>query len=304
MQDQTKNDKLEISIIVPAYNEADGIKGTVEELIAFVGMKPWEIVVVNDGSTDKTGIILDSFKEIKVIHHPYNKGYGASLKTGVRNASSDVIVFFDGDGQHRPEDISVLLEQLPAYDMVVGQRNKDSKQEWIRKPGKWILSKVANILSERKIPDLNSGMRAIKKHIIMRMLDIFPDGFSFSTTSTIAFFKLGFNVGYVPITVRKRIGKSSVRQIKHGPGVLLLILRLISLFSPLRIFINVSVALFIVGFAYQIEEIIRRGWHIVNGALLLIISGRLVFLFGLVADQLSSLRLSLWNLRKGDTPGN
>jgi len=287
------NDIKKISIIIPAYNEAEGIENTLNELLKFAKGREWEIVVINDGSTDDTGDKLRKFDRIKVIDHPYNKGYGAALKTGIRQASGDIVALFDSDGQHKPEDIPRLLEKIPEYDMAVGQRTKNSRQDWLRKPGKWILGIVANILSEHKIPDLNSGLRAIKRKIIIDMLEIFPDGFSFSTTSTIAFFKLGYNVGYVPITARKRIGKSTVRQVKHGPQVMLLIIRLISLFSPLRIFLNVSLLMFIVGVAYQIEEIIRRGLHIVNGALLLIISAVMIFLFGLIADQLSSLRLSI-----------
>jgi len=286
------NDALKISIIIPAYNEDEGIENTLCELLEFAKGRDWEIIVVNDGSTDKTVEKLKKYDRIKVIDHPYNKGYGAALKTGIRQAICDIVVFFDSDGQHNPEDIPRLLEKLPEYDMAVGQRTKNTRKDWLRKPGKWILGIVANILSEHKIPDLNSGLRAIKRNIIFDMLEIFPDGFSFSTTSTIAFFKLGHNVCYVPITARKRIGKSTVRQVKHGPQVLLLIIRLISLFSPLRIFLNVSLLMFIVGVAYQIEEIIRRGWHIVNGALLLILSSIMIFLFGLVADQLSGLRLS------------
>lgn len=288
----------EISVIIPVYNEAEGIKSTLDELLMFSFGKNWEIIVVNDGSTDDTSMIIKGFSQIKTVTHSVNKGYGASLKTGIENASADIVVFFDGDGQHNPEDIPRLLEQLPECDMVVGQRTKDSKQDWLRKPGKWVLGKVANFLSNQKIPDLNSGFRAIKRLVIESMLEIFPDGFSFSTTSTIAFFKSGYNVKYVLITARARIGKSKVRQTRHGPEVLLLILRLIALFSPLRIFLNVAAILFIIGFAYQIEEIFRRGWHIVNGALLLIISSLLVFLFGLIADQLSNLRLSILKIKK------
>lgn len=285
--------KPEISIIIPAYNEAEGIKSTLDELLLFTGERNWEIIVINDGSTDDTLSIVNKLDKIKVISHQLNKGYGASLKTGIRNARADIVVFFDGDGQHNPEDIPRLLEKHPEADMVVGRRSKGSNEAWVRKPGKWILGKVANILADHKIPDLNSGLRAIKKNIINDMLEIFPDGFSFSTTSTIAFFKLSYNVAYVPITTRKRVGKSTVKQAKHGPQVLLLILRLITLFSPLRIFLNVSGWLFILGLGYQVEEIIRHGFHLVNGAFLLMISAILVFLFGLIADQLSSLRLTM-----------
>lgn len=292
------NDRQKITIIVPAFNEAQEIESTITELIGCAGNKGWEVIVINDGSTDETPSILGKFRGIKLLNHPYNRGYGASLKTGIKNASGDIVVFFDSDGQHNPEDISKLLEKIPEFDMVVGQRGRNFKQDWLRKPGKWLLGAVANFLSEHRIPDLNSGLRAIKKTIITDLLEIFPDGFSFSTTSTIALFKLGYNVCYVPINVRPRIGKSTVRQAKHGPETLLLILRLIALFSPLRIFINAAAILFIIGVTYQTEEILRRGWHFVNGAMLLIIASILIFLFGLIADQLSSLRLSILKAKK------
>ena len=285
--------KPDISIIIPIYNEEKAIEATLHLLLAVVGSRNWEIIAVNDGSTDGTREILGGFDQIRIAEHPFNKGYGAALKTGIRLATADIVVLFDADGQHDPAEISLLAAKTAKFDMVAGQRTKESAQDWLRKPGKFVLQRVANLLAETRIPDLNCGLRAMKREIILGMLDILPDGFSFSTTSTIAFFKLGFNVGYVPVTTRQRIGKSSVKQVKHGSQTLLLILRLITLFSPLRIFINVASALFIIGLAYQIEEIIRRGLHIVNGALLLIIAAVLVFLFGLIADQISGLRLAI-----------
>jgi glycosyltransferase involved in cell wall biosynthesis len=281
------------SIIVPIFNEEKAIEATLGRLLAAASGRDWQIIAVNDGSTDGTREILNKFSQIMIAEHAFNKGYGAALKTGIRLATADIVVLFDADGQHDPAEISLLAAKTAKFDMVAGQRTKESAQDWLRKPGKFVLQRVANLLAETRIPDLNCGLRAMKREIILGMLDILPDGFSFSTTSTIAFFKLGFNVGYVPVTTRQRIGKSSVKQVKHGSQTLLLILRLITLFSPLRIFINVASALFIIGLAYQIEEIIRRGLHIVNGALLLIIAAVLVFLFGLIADQISGLRLAI-----------
>ncbi|OQX91142.1 MAG: hypothetical protein B6D58_08840 [candidate division Zixibacteria bacterium 4484_95] len=176
-------DPPKVSIVIPAYNEKAGIESTITELIKFIENKDWEIIVVNDGSTDDTKLRLKSFSQITVIDHPYNKGYGASIKTGINNASGDVIVLFDADGQHDPEDIPRLLDELPYYDMVTGKRTKGSKQDWLRKPGKFLLGLTANLLTEKKIPDLNCGFRAIKKDVIIDMLELFPDGFSFSTTS-------------------------------------------------------------------------------------------------------------------------
>jgi glycosyltransferase involved in cell wall biosynthesis len=287
------NNKPQASIIIPVFNEEAGIENTINRLLSVSSNYEWEIIAVNDSSTDNSRAILNRFHQIRILDHSTNRGYGAALKTGIKAASSDIIVMFDADGQHNPSDIPSLLDKINHADMVSGWRSKDSANDWIRKPGKYILKKVADILVENKIPDLNCGLRAIKRELILNMLDLLPDGFSFSTTSIIAFYKLGYNVAYVPITTGPRIGQSTVKQVKHGPQVIMLIIRLITLFSPLRIFLNVASGLFLVGIIYQVEEIARRGWHIVNGALLLIIAALLVFLFGLIADQISELRLGL-----------
>jgi glycosyltransferase involved in cell wall biosynthesis len=287
------NNKPQASIIIPVFNEEAGIENTINRLLSVSSNYEWEIIAVNDSSTDNSRAILNRFHQIRILDHSTNRGYGAALKTGIKAASSDIIVMFDADGQHNPSDIPSLLDKINCADMVSGWRSKDSANDWIRKPGKYILKKVADILVENKIPDLNCGLRAIKRELILNMLDLLPDGFSFSTTSIIAFYKLGYNVAYVPITTGPRIGQSTVKQVKHGPQVIMLIIRLITLFSPLRIFLNVASGLFLVGIIYQVEEIARRGWHIVNGALLLIIAALLVFLFGLIADQISELRLGL-----------
>lgn len=284
----------DVTIIIPVYNEEEAIENTLTELLQFSDSKEWEILVVNDGSVDGTKSILERFPSVKIIHHPYNKGYGASLKTGIINSSTELICFYDADGQHTPSDVRNLLNNLNQFDMLVGERSRDSYKEWIRKPGKWILSKVANFLTGRKIPDLNSGLRLIKRGAIRNMLHLFPQGFSFSTTSTIAFFNLGYNVGYFPITTRKRTGKSTVKQIRHGSSVLLLILRLIVLFNPLKIFMPVSIAIVLLGVIYEIYQgIIYFGLEkarLIPGAFFLIITGILIFFFGLVVDQISEMR--------------
>ena len=261
-----------LTIIIPAFNEERSILNTVLELQENVKKEDWKILVVNDGSTDSTGTILKDIANIDVIEHPYNKGYGASLKTGIMNADSELIALYDADGQHRPEDLTKLYHNLGYYDMLIGKRGKDSYHGWIRKPGKWILSKVANFLTGTKIPDLNSGLRIIKRDIIFKMLHLFPDGFSFSTTSTIAFLNMGFNVGYEKIIVDKRVGDSTVRQLKHGSNTILLILRLIVLFNPLKVFLPASLVFFIIGIIYEIlfGIMLIEGIKLISGAFFMI----------------------------------
>lgn len=280
-----------LTIIIPAYNEELGIRKTIEELLQCTLSQSFQVLVINDGSNDNTGTILQSIENIKVISHPYNKGYGASLKTGIREANTKFVAFYDADGQHRPSDLIEMFKNIGSFDMLVGNRGKDSHQDWIRKPGKWILSKVANFLTGKKIPDLNSGLRIIKREVIIGMLHLFPDGFSFSTTSTIAFMNMGYNVGYHPIKVKKRVGKSTVKQLKHGSSTLMLILRLIVLFNPLKVFLPVSFFLIGTGILYEIFwGILLPRMKIVPGALLLILAGIMIFFFGLLADQISALR--------------
>jgi glycosyltransferase involved in cell wall biosynthesis len=234
---------------------------------------------------------------VRLINHPYNKGYGASLKTGMINSNTELVAFYDSDGQHNPEDLESLASKFGNYDMLVGQRGKDSHQDWIRKPGKWVLSKVANYLAERKIPDLNSGLRIIRRAVIINILHLMPNNFSLTTTSTIALMNLGYNVGYSPIKVNKRIGKSTVKQFKHGTTIIMLILRLIVLFNPLKIFIRASIYLFVLGLIYEIIYgiiLVSGGEKLIPGALFMMITSVLIFFFGLVVDQISELRKHLY----------
>jgi glycosyltransferase involved in cell wall biosynthesis len=297
MQNTPVTDNDNVSIIIPAFNEASAIQKTIIDLLIIAKNENWEVIVVDDGSTDDTVEILKKISGIRVINHPYNKGYGAALKTGILHAKGNVVVFFDADNQHDPQDIKKLLDNFQNCDMLVGQRGKDSHREWIRKPGKWILSKVANYLTERKIPDINSGFRVIKKDIIRKLLHLFPDGFSFSTTSTIAFMNMGYNVGYFPIKVAKRIGKSNVKQLKHGSSTLLLIIRLIVLFNPLKVFMPASLVMLSLGIIYEVifGIILVPGIKLLPGSILFFISSILLFFFGLVVDQVSEMRKYLNN---------
>ena len=276
--------KLDIPIIIPAHNEEEGIADVIN------GIKQlnagYEIIVVDDGSTDNT-YKLAAETGVTVIRHPYNKGYGAALKTGIRNAEADIVLFMDADGQHKPGDIKKLMQYIGEYDMIVGARTKKSKISLLRRPGKKVLSITANYLAGMKIPDLNSGFRALKKNVAMEFMHILPNSFSFSTTITLALITSGYSVKYVPIDAPERVGKSKIKPFRDGFRFILMIVRTISLFNPLKIFLPVSVLLFLSGMSSLIYDIIHG--NIGDTSLLLIISSVLIFFFGVLSDQVSVL---------------
>jgi glycosyltransferase involved in cell wall biosynthesis len=280
-----------LTVIIPVYNEEDGIRLTIGELLPHVEAQGWQLIVVNDGSEDHTGTILESFEgRLKVITHPYNRGYGAALKSGIRAAETELIAIYDSDGQHRPEDLLLLCNETGDVDMVIGERAAGSRVDVFRVPGKWVLAHAANFIVGRKIADLNSGLRIFKRAFIRKILHLMPEGFSFTSTSTVAAMKMGFLVKFVPIQTRKRIGTSTVRQFRHGFMALMLILRLVVLFSPLRIFMPVSAALAVLGIAYAVYVIATVRLTLANGALLCLLSALMIFFFGLVVDQISVMR--------------
>ena len=280
-----------ISIVVPAYNEEKCVKQVLVGLNSFLEAQNliYEIIVVNDGSKDKTGQILQTLKFINLIEHPYNKGYGAALKMGIRSAKYDWIVIFDSDGQHNPQDILRLIQNTKNYDMVVGAR-EGYKGPLIRQPGKLILHKIAEFLVSKKIPDLNSGLRIFKKELALKFIHIFPNTFSLSTTITLTFFKEGFSVKYIPIKINKRTGKSTVKA-SDAIITLMLILRIITLFSPLRIFLPLSTLLFLASIVSLVFDIMNN--NIGDITILLFVSSLMIFFFGLVTDQVAALRREL-----------
>jgi glycosyltransferase involved in cell wall biosynthesis len=276
-----------ISIVVPAYNEEQSI-GKVVVGLKSLG-KDVEVIVVDDGSTDNTYREICR-QAIKVIRHPYNKGYGAALKSGIHKSRGNFICFFDADSQHSIEDLKEMIQQIGDYDAVIGMRTAESHVQSVRRPGKKILGLVANYLSNYKIPDLNCGLRILKRKVLLSIIHLLPDGFSFSTTTTIAMYKMGYTIKWVPVTTSPRIGKSTVKQFKHGSETLMLITRLITLFDPLKVFLPLSIFLIFLGGTYQFVLIIFKGFHIVGGAILTILAGILIFFFGILADQIAALR--------------
>jgi glycosyltransferase involved in cell wall biosynthesis len=278
------------SILVPAFNEAGAI-GDVLAAIQAVRTRldgPSELIVIDDGSADDTAQIA-ARAGARVIARPYNRGKGAALKTGIRAARGETIVVVDADGQHDPEDIPRLLAFRPQYDMVMGDRGRGGGASplW-RTPGKAILGMIANVLVGRHIPDLNCGLRAVDRRLALRLLPLLPNGFSFETTITIATLKEGETITWVPISVRPRIGRSAVR-VADGFTMLMLIVRLVSLFAPLRVFMPVSLLAFAVGLWFMVENYVLVQEASVK-ALLAMLAAALFFLFGLLADQVAALR--------------
>jgi glycosyltransferase involved in cell wall biosynthesis len=281
----------EVSVVIPAFNEAHAIGETIDELRAALERLSLdhEIIVVDDGSSDGTGEAA-SRAGCKVIRHRANRGYGASLKTGIKESCKAVVLFYDADGQFDPADLEALLKGLEGADMAAGVRGKDSHRPLRRRPGKWVLGVVADYLAHTRIPDLNCGYRAVRREAIAPYLHLLPDGFSASTTTTILFLKKGMSVEWVPVTIRKTKTKSSVRIFRDGFDTVLLVLRLITLFDPLRIYLSAS-ALFAVTAVFWGGRYVLKGKGLSSGSLFLLVSAALIFFFGLLADQVSALRL-------------
>ena len=227
-----------------------------------------------------------------MIRHRVNKGYGGALKTGIRAATGEIIVMMDADSEHDASQIASLLDALGDNDMVVGARGKGSNAPLLRRPGKWVLFQVANYLAQTQIPDLNSGLRAFRKEFVQKFLHILPNGFSFTTTVTLALYKAGYSIVYVPIITTPRVGSpSTVNPIRDGLNTLMLIIRIIALFDPLRVFVPTSAVLFFTGIVYWIaDNLTRNHLNIPTGALMLVLASIMIFMFGILADQVSAIR--------------
>lgn len=281
----------DVSVIIPAFNEQQAIAGTIEDLFAVTesSNRRYEVIVIDDGSTDGTASALEGNSRLRLIRHRQNRGYGASLKTGVLAAKAPIVVFYDADSQFDPRDVERLVDEMSNADAALGSRTADSYIPFSRKGGKRLLSWLTNYLARTTIPDLNCGLRAIKREVLLDYLHLLPSGFSASSTTTMFLLKEGYDVSFVPITIKKRIGTSTVRPFKHGLEVALLMVRLTVLFDPFRVFGPASVLLFLAGIGWGLQYMIQgRGLSV--GALFLMISAGLVFFFGLLTDQVAALR--------------
>jgi glycosyltransferase involved in cell wall biosynthesis len=274
------------TVVIPAFNEAASIGGVVRALNAAA---PWrEVLVVDDGSTDETGREAAS-AGAHVIRHPYNKGNGAAVKTGIRRATGAFILIADGDGQHRPSDAVRLVAGLGEFDLVVGARSGRTQASLARRFGNATLNRLASFLTEQPIPDLTSGFRAARRDALLEFLHLLPNGFSTPTTTTLAFIKAGYSVRFEPIEAGQREGVSKIRLGSDGFHFFLILLKVITIFSPLRLFVPVSAAAFTVGAGYAIWTIVTQS-HVTNSSVLLIVLSVVFLLVGLVSEQIASLR--------------
>jgi glycosyltransferase involved in cell wall biosynthesis len=279
-------DPAAVSVVIPAYNESASVGAVVRALSEAA---PWrEIVVVDDGSSDDTSSQAAA-AGARVIRHPYNKGNGAAVKTGIRGATGDYVLIIDADGQHQPDDARRLIDRLGDFDLVVGARSGVTQAGLTRRIGNAALNRLATYLSNHSIPDLTSGFRAARREYLLEFLPLLPNGFSTPTTTTLAFLRAGYNVWFEPVHAMARVGTSKIRLSRDGPKFLLIVLRVITIFSPLRIFVPLAVASLATGVAYAVWTIAATS-KIANGAVLLIMFAVIVFLVGLVSEQIAALR--------------
>jgi glycosyltransferase involved in cell wall biosynthesis len=272
-----------VSVVIPAFNEEDGIAEVVGGVAA---SGPWrEIVVVDDGSTDRTAERAEQ-AGARVVRHPYNKGNGAAVKTGIREARGEVVLFMDADGQHDPQEAVRVAAAVGVYDMAIGAR-RAGDHAMVRAAGNALFTALASWLTGRRIPDLTSGFRAARRDRLLEVIHLLPNGFSYPTTSCLAFLKAGLNVAFVPITARPRVGESKIRVVRDGVRFVLIILKIVTLYSPLKVFFPIAAAALALGTAYGVWNVARYD-KIPMGAALLIQLGVVVFLFGLISEQIAS----------------
>ena len=284
-----------VSVVIPAYNEVKAISPTLEQVQAVMteaGMES-EIVVVDDGSTDGTPDEVARHPAVRLIRHPYNKGYGAALKTGIRQACHNVIVILDADGTYPCAMIPRLAAEIGPYDMAVGARTGEEVHiPLIRRPAKWALNRLANYLSSQEIPDLNSGMRAFKRDVVMRFFRLLPAGFSFTTSVTLALLTNDYNVVYIPVDYYQRTGRSKIRPIRDTINFFSLVVRVVLSFRPLRVFVPVALVLLSLSMVKVVYDINAYDFHIATSTVVLVTLTFQVIMLGLIADLVVSLHRS------------
>jgi glycosyltransferase involved in cell wall biosynthesis len=281
-------ESLAVTIIIPAYNEQDSIGMVLDHIQEIMAESSftYQLLVVDDGSTDRTVEILQS-KQCEVIEHPDNRGYGAAIKSGIRRARHDVIVITDADGTYPAEEIPNLLKLMSNYDMVVGARTGEEVHiPLARRPAKWFIRTLARYFTHTNIPDLNSGLRAFRKDIAMRFYSVLPNGFSLTTTITLAMLVNGYLVKYIPINYLQRSGRSKIRPIHDTLNFTFLIIRTIVYFAPLRVFLPVSIVLLFLGLLIGFYSFLVIGRFMDVTTVVLVLAALQVAAVGLLADML------------------
>lgn len=275
------------SIVIPARNEAEGLRKLLPEVTRL--LPDAEVIVVDDGSTDATTAACND-SAVKRISHPYPKGNGAAIKTGARAAKGNVLIFMDADGQHKPVDIPALLAKFAeGYDMVIGARQAGSQAGLHRAVANDIFSRFASWMVMQPIADLTSGFRVVRAAKFRQFLYLLPNGFSYPTTITMSFFRAGYGVAYVPIhSPRRASGSSHIHPLRDGLRFLLIIIKVGTLFSPLKLFLPVSAGFFLTGICYYFYTYLSSG-RFTNMSALLLISAVFTFLIGIVSEQISAL---------------
>jgi glycosyltransferase involved in cell wall biosynthesis len=275
-----------VSIVLPSRDEADSLGGVLDSIRA--RFPSYEVIVVDDGSADSTKAICLE-RGVTRVSHPYSKGNGAAIKSGARAATGETLVFMDADGQHDPADIARLVEKIgEGFDMVVGARDGASQASVGRGLANAFYNRFASWVVKHRVQDLTSGFRAVRARKFREFLYLLPNGFSYPTTSTMVFFRSGYSVAYLPIKAGRRVGKSHIRPIRDGLRFLLIMIRICTLYSPLRIFLPCSFMFFAAGFCYYIYTYLTEQ-RFTNMSALLLSTSVLVFLIGLVSEQITAL---------------
>lgn len=281
-------DRYRLSIVIPVFNEAENLERLIRQIKA-LQLPAAEIIVVDDGSSDGSADVAMA-AGANVVTHPYNIGNGAAIKSGIRAAKGKLLLFMDGDGQHRPEDIPKLLAQSGTYHMVIGARAKGSKLRLHRYAANALYNLLASYVTQFKVKDLTSGFRVLSRLDALRFIDLLPNTFSYPTTLTLAFLRSGLTVNYVPIQTLYRSGQSKISLLADGVRFLLIISKIATLFAPFRVFLPVSAFFFCTGLGYYLYTYVTQH-RFTNMAVLLLTTAVIVFMLGLVSEQIALLRM-------------
>lgn len=286
MMDDEENMFSDLSVVIPAKNEAENLRQLLPKLL--VNLPNAELIVVDDGSTDHTPTVLESFS-IKSVRHPVSLGNGAAIKSGARASTKRLILFMDGDGQHPPEEVPKLLKTMnDGYDMVVGARSAKSQASVGRLAANSFYNRLASWMVGHTIADLTSGFRIVKADKFREFLFMLPNGFSYPTTCTMAFFRAGYSVAYVRFVAQQRVGQSHIRLVRDGARFLLIIFKIGTLYSPLKLFLPISLIFFGLAVGYYGYTFSISG-RFTNMSALLFITSTLIFLMGLISEQITNL---------------